>query len=117
MLRPRSSGKEKDMRASFYEGSRTFRTGPISRPSRAPEEVLLRVRRAGICGTDLHIFQGHLDHRIPKGGIIGHETFAEVVEAPARRASGRATAWWWSPSIRAASAGPAAWAATISATA
>src|SRR5439155_22181689 len=24
-----------------------------------------------------------LDHRVPKGGIIGHETFAEVVEAPA----------------------------------
>ncbi len=71
------------MRASFYEGSRTFRTGPISRPSRAPEQALLRVRRVGICGTDLHIFQGHLDHRIPKGGIIGHETFAEVVEAPA----------------------------------
>src|SRR4030095_7965086 len=81
--RPRSPGKETDMRASFYEGSRTFRTGPISRPSRAPEQALLRVRRAGICGTDLHIFQGHLDHRIPKGGIIGHETFAEVVEAPA----------------------------------
>src|SRR5205823_5297225 len=24
-----------------------------------------------------------LDHRVPKGGVIGHETFAEVVEAPA----------------------------------
>jgi 2-desacetyl-2-hydroxyethyl bacteriochlorophyllide A dehydrogenase len=36
----------------------------------------------GICGTDLHIFQGHLDHRVPRGGVIGHETFAEVVEAP-----------------------------------
>ena len=59
------------MRASFYEGSRTFRTGPIPRPSRAPDQALVRVRRAGICGTDLHIFQGHLDHRIPKGGIIG----------------------------------------------
>jgi 2-desacetyl-2-hydroxyethyl bacteriochlorophyllide A dehydrogenase len=41
------------------------------------------VRRVGICGTDLHIFQGHLDHRVPRGGVIGHETFAEVVEAPA----------------------------------
>jgi (R,R)-butanediol dehydrogenase / meso-butanediol dehydrogenase / diacetyl reductase len=39
----------------------------------------------GICGTDLHIFQGHLDNRIPKDGIIGHETFAEVVEAPPGR--------------------------------
>jgi hypothetical protein len=29
--------------------------------------------------TDLHIFQGYLDHR-EEGGIIGHETLAEVVE-------------------------------------
>jgi 2-desacetyl-2-hydroxyethyl bacteriochlorophyllide A dehydrogenase len=40
------------------------------------------VRRVGICGTDLHIFQGHLDHRVPRGGVIGHETFAEVIDAP-----------------------------------
>ena len=40
------------------------------------------MRRVGICGTDLHIFQGHLDHRVPKSGILGHETFAEVLEAP-----------------------------------
>ena len=52
-------------------------------PARGPDEALLRVRRVGICGTDLHIFQGHLDHRVPKRGIIGHETFAEVAEAPA----------------------------------
>jgi 2-desacetyl-2-hydroxyethyl bacteriochlorophyllide A dehydrogenase len=42
----------------------------------------LTVKRVGICGTDLHIFQGHLDHRVPRGGIIGHETFAEIAEAP-----------------------------------
>ncbi len=41
------------------------------------------MRWVGICGTDLHIFQGHLDHRVPRGGIIGHETFGEVAEAPA----------------------------------
>jgi len=40
------------------------------------------VRRVGICGTDRHIFQGHLDHRVRKRGIIGHETFGEIVEAP-----------------------------------
>jgi len=71
------------MRASHYHGNRTFRTAPAAAmPVPKEGEALLRVRRVGICGTDLHIFQGHLDHRVPKGGIIGHETFAEVAEAP-----------------------------------
>jgi len=69
------------MRAAFYEGAGAFRTGDAARPLPAGDETLLRVRRVGICGTDLHIFQGHLDHRVPKGGVIGHETFAEVAEA------------------------------------
>ncbi|MBI3454980.1 MAG: alcohol dehydrogenase catalytic domain-containing protein [Candidatus Rokubacteria bacterium] len=71
------------MRAVFYQGARTFEPGTAPVPRPGPGEALLRVRRVGICGTDLHIFQGHLDHRVPKGGVIGHETFAEVAEAPA----------------------------------
>jgi (R,R)-butanediol dehydrogenase / meso-butanediol dehydrogenase / diacetyl reductase len=70
------------MRAAFYQGARTFTTGEMQTPTPGRDEALLRVRRVGICGTDLHIFQGHLDHRVPKGGVIGHETFGEVVEAP-----------------------------------
>src|SRR2546422_10403123 len=70
------------MRAAFYQGARTFTTGEMAPPKPGPDDALLRVRRVGICGTDLHIFQGHLDHRVPRGGVIGHETFAEVVEAP-----------------------------------
>ena len=71
------------MRASVYEGARRFTTVRAPVPSPAADEALLRVRRVGICGTDLHIYQGHLDHRIPRGGVIGHETLAEVVSAPA----------------------------------
>ena len=71
------------MRASFYHGNQTFATGSAPMPTPGVGEALLRVRRVGICGTDLHIFQGHLDHRVPRGGVIGHETFAEVAEAPA----------------------------------
>jgi 2-desacetyl-2-hydroxyethyl bacteriochlorophyllide A dehydrogenase len=71
------------MRASYYRGAGIFQTGSASVPVPGPGEALLRVRRVGICGTDLHIYQGHLDHRVPKGGIIGHEVFAEVLSAPA----------------------------------
>src|SRR5918996_1021879 len=70
------------MRASYYRGNRTFEAGPAAMPVPRAGEALLRVRRVGICGTDLHIYQGHLDHRVPADGIIGHETFAEIVESP-----------------------------------
>ena len=71
------------MRAAFYQGAKTFTTGRAATPTPEPGQALLQVKRVGICGTDLHIFQGHLDHRVPKGGIIGHEVFGEVAEAPA----------------------------------
>lgn len=70
------------MRASYYQRNRTFETGSAPEPTPASGESLLRVRRVGICGTDLHIYQGHLDHRVPHGGIIGHEVFADVVQTP-----------------------------------
>jgi (R,R)-butanediol dehydrogenase/meso-butanediol dehydrogenase/diacetyl reductase len=71
-----------NIRASHYLGARTFRTETATLPVAGPGEALLRVRRVGICGSDLHIFQGHLDHRVPKRGIIGHEVFAQVMTAP-----------------------------------
>ena len=49
------------------------------RPLPGPGEALLRVRYAGICGTDLALTAGY------KGGfqgVLGHEYVAEVVEAP-----------------------------------
>lgn len=71
------------MRAACYEGAGRLRVVTVAEPKPAPDEALLRMRRVGICGTDLHIYQGHLDHRVPRGGILGHETFGEVVSAPA----------------------------------
>ena len=47
-----------------------------------PNEVLVRVRRAGICGSDMHILHGSNPFaRYPR--IIGHE-FAGEVEAVGR---------------------------------
>jgi 2-desacetyl-2-hydroxyethyl bacteriochlorophyllide A dehydrogenase len=50
-------------------------------PERRPDEVLVRIRRIGICGTDYHIFEGlHPYLQYPR--VMGHELSAEVIEAP-----------------------------------
>lgn len=51
-------------------------------PTRSDAEVLLRVRRVGICGTDMHIVRGTQPY-LSYPRVIGHELAAEVVEAPA----------------------------------
>lgn len=50
-------------------------------PRRGPDEVLIRVRRVGICGTDMHIYQGTQPYlEYPR--VMGHELSGEIVEAP-----------------------------------
>ena len=46
--------------------------------SPGPGEVRLDVAYCGICGTDLHIFHGHMDQRVKIPQIIGHEVSATV---------------------------------------
>ena len=49
---------------------------------RLQDEVLLQINRAGICGTDYHIYEGlHPFLKYPR--VIGHELSATVVETPA----------------------------------
>ena len=51
-------------------------------PTRGPDEVLLRVRRVGVCGTDMHIVRGTQPY-LSYPRVMGHELGCEVVEAPA----------------------------------
>lgn len=49
-------------------------------PVPAPGEVLLRIKRIGICGTDLHAFEGTQPFfAYPR--ILGHELAAEIADA------------------------------------
>jgi len=50
------------------------------RPLRQPGEVLLRVRRVGVCGTDLHIFTGKQPY-LAYPRVMGHELSGIVEEA------------------------------------
>jgi 2-desacetyl-2-hydroxyethyl bacteriochlorophyllide A dehydrogenase len=49
-------------------------------PVRGPGEVLLRVRRVGICGTDMHIFRGTQPY-LAYPRVMGHELAGEVADA------------------------------------
>ncbi|REE23642.1 2-desacetyl-2-hydroxyethyl bacteriochlorophyllide A dehydrogenase [Paraburkholderia sp. BL27I4N3] len=51
-------------------------------PSRERGEVLLRVRRVGVCGTDLHIFTGNQPF-LSYPRVMGHELSGTVEEADA----------------------------------
>jgi (R,R)-butanediol dehydrogenase / meso-butanediol dehydrogenase / diacetyl reductase len=70
------------MKASVYLRNRQLDVEDRPVPFPRPGEALLHIQRVGICGSDLHIFQGHLDHRVPERNTIGHEVLAEVVEVP-----------------------------------
>ncbi|QPC83354.1 zinc-dependent alcohol dehydrogenase family protein [Phototrophicus methaneseepsis] len=50
----------------------------VDRPSCGPDDVLVKVVSAGICGTDLHIFRGEYMSSFPL--TPGHEFHGEVVE-------------------------------------
>jgi 2-desacetyl-2-hydroxyethyl bacteriochlorophyllide A dehydrogenase len=51
-------------------------------PTRNEGEVLLRIRRVGVCGTDLHIFNGNQPF-LAYPRVMGHEISGTVDEAPA----------------------------------
>ncbi len=52
------------------------------KPLRGEGEVLVKLRRIGVCGTDLHIFTGNQPY-LSYPRVMGHELAGTVEEAPA----------------------------------
>ena len=50
-------------------------------PERGADQVLLRVKRVGVCGTDLHIFTGKQPY-LSYPRVMGHELSGIVEAAP-----------------------------------
>jgi len=69
------------MRAALFYGGTDIRVGEVPDPSPGPGEVLVRVRAAGVCGSDLH---GYRDPSRTWPGLdlpylTGHELAGEIV--------------------------------------
>lgn len=73
------------MRAVMYENVLRLDT-TVPKPEPTSEQSLLKIRRAGICNTDLELMAGYKEF----SGILGHEFVAEVVggELAGRRVVG-----------------------------
>lgn len=72
------------MQAIVFHGDGKWGLEEIAHPTiAANDDVLLKVERTGICGTDLHILSTPPGHPATPGSILGHEYVATVVDAGA----------------------------------
>lgn len=69
------------MRAILCDAPGTLNLVERPTPVRGEDEVLVRIRRIGVCGTDLHIFTGNQPF-LSYPRIMGHELSGTVEEAP-----------------------------------
>jgi 2-desacetyl-2-hydroxyethyl bacteriochlorophyllide A dehydrogenase len=68
------------MKALCYFGARDVRYETMADPDlKDDRDVLVKMDRCGICGSDLHIYQGH-GFSEDLGFCVGHEAVGEVVE-------------------------------------
>src|SRR5688500_17214677 len=70
-----------------------FEIQDLAMPDPGPDEVRIRLRKAGICGSDLHIYAGHFTG-IPHPLTTGHEGLGIIekcgANVPAHRLGERA---------------------------
>src|SRR5215207_8482801 len=65
------------MRALVLRRAGELAVAEVETPEPRRDEVLVRVRNSGICGTDLKIFTGAMPATYPL--IMGHEMAGEIV--------------------------------------
>ena len=67
------------MKAALVTGPGVIEVMQVNDPAPTPDQVVVKVRECGICGTDLHLVDGELGtDRFPL--VPGHEFWGEIVE-------------------------------------
>jgi 2-desacetyl-2-hydroxyethyl bacteriochlorophyllide A dehydrogenase len=71
-------GRKKDsMKAAVFKKKGYMNVEEISTPKPGPDEVLVKVKYCGICGTDLHNYMFGI---VAPGRVIGHEWCGVITE-------------------------------------
>lgn len=69
------------MRAAVFEGAgKPLAVREVDVPRPGPGQLLVKVKRCGICGSDLHLTDPAGRWQVPCGTVLGHEFAGEVVE-------------------------------------
>ena len=73
------------MRAYYLHGPRDLRLTEFDPPQPAADEVLVKVRATGLCGSDLHYYlHGQNGSFVPERPfILGHESAGEIIDTGA----------------------------------
>lgn len=66
------------MKALQFFGPKDLRFVEMPEPELAQDAVLMKVKKVGICGTDLHIYTGGM--QVPTPLIMGHEFVGDIVK-------------------------------------
>lgn len=105
------------MKSAVFYGKHDLRVEESAKPAVGKRDVLINVKACGVCGTDVHIYEGDKGAAdVTPPTILGHE-FAGVVEAVGSDvlALNRAIACASTQTIPAAAANPAATESTTTA--
>jgi len=65
--------------AVFHEPNKPMTIEDIKEPTPGPDDLILKVRNCGICGTDLHMTK-QSSMTVPPNTVMGHEFSGEVYE-------------------------------------
>ena len=68
------------MKAALIYGPRDIRVETVETPTVQEDEILVKVKACGICGTDMHVYKTGRTSGSKMPVILGHEFSGEIVD-------------------------------------
>lgn len=69
------------MKSAVFYGKHDLRVEECEMPAAGPEDVLIQVKACGVCGTDVHIYEGDKGAaEVTPPTILGHEISGVIVQ-------------------------------------